>query len=492
MTSSLLTCLERFAGQRVLCVGDVMLDKFIYGEVSRISPEAPVPVLRIVRESNVIGGAGNVVRNIIDLGGMVDFIAVVGEDNAGYEVARHLSVSKHVSSYLLTNPGRPTTIKTRFVAGTQQLLRADYETSSGITEDIEEQVISRIKLAAVDCRIIVLSDYAKGALTERVVKEAIQFARQKNLPILVDPKVSDYSRYSGATLVKPNRKELAEASGRTIENVEDAEAAARELIQTYNLNGIMATLGADGICLVIKGKPAYHFEPKAREVYDVSGAGDTVIAALALGIAGGASFNEAAEIANYAGSIVVGKIGTATTTVDDLSQEIMRSHSENSAQNVLQLQQAKDLVERWRAKGQKIGFTNGCFDLIHPGHISLLRQARAACDKLIVGLNTDASVQRLKGPTRPVQNELSRATVLSAFSDVDAVVLFDEDTPIDLIKALRPDVLIKGADYTVETVVGSDLVQGWGGKVVLADLVAGQSTTSTITRMQDPRKTSKN
>ncbi|MBV8061349.1 MAG: D-glycero-beta-D-manno-heptose 1-phosphate adenylyltransferase, partial [Alphaproteobacteria bacterium] len=217
-----------------------------------------------------------------------------------------------------------------------------------------------------------------------------------------------------------------------------------------------------------------------------------VIAALALGIAGGASFNEAAEIANYAGSIVVGKIGTATTTVDDLSQEIMRSHSENSAQNVLQLQQAKDLVERWRAKGQKIGFTNGCFDLIHPGHISLLRQARAACDKLIVGLNTDASVQRLKGPTRPVQNELSRATILSAFSDVDAVVLFDEDTPIDLIKALRPDVLIKGADYTVETVVGSDLVQGWGGKVVLADLVAGQSTTSTITRMQDPRKTSKN
>lgn len=490
MTSSLLACLEKFSDKRVLCVGDVMLDKYIYGDVSRISPEAPVPVLRIKRESNVIGGAGNVVRNLVDLGGLADFIAVVGEDNAGYEVARHLSQSKRISSYLLTCPGRPTTIKTRFVAGTQQLLRADFETSTGIAADIEDQVISRLQLAATDCAIIILSDYAKGVLTERVVKETIQYARGKNIPILIDPKVHDYARYDGATIVKPNRRELAEASGRSIETVEDAEAAARHLIGLHNLNGMLVTLGADGICLVMKEQPAQHFSPKSREVFDVSGAGDTVIATFALALAGGSTYTEAAELANYAGSIVVGKIGTATTTIDDIAHEIVRSHSENNMQSVLQASQAKELVERWRAKGHKIGFTNGCFDLIHPGHISLLQQARAACDKLIVGLNADSSVKRLKGETRPVQNEISRATVLSALSSVDAVVLFEEDTPLELIQTLRPDVLIKGADYTVDSVVGADIVQGWGGKIVLADLIPGQSTTSTISRLQSKQQKS--
>ena len=341
----------------------------------------------------------------------------------------------------------------------------------------------RAKTALSGIDVVILSDYAKGILSPRVVGEIIRMARDKGAKVLIDPKGRDFSHYRGAYMLTPNRKELAEAIGTPITNVTEAEAAARKLIDMHDLKGILAKLGGDGVCLVMKDQPAQHFRTETREVFDVSGAGDTVVSTLALAMAGGFTMAESAELANLAGSIVVGKVGTATVSRDELSRALLHEHMQGNGKVAASADAAKDMADLWRQQGLKVGFTNGCFDLLHPGHISLMRQSRAACDRLIVGLNTDASVKRLKGETRPVQTEAARAAVLASLADVDLVVLFDEDTPINLIKAIHPDVLIKGADYTVDKVVGADLVQSWGGKIVLANLVDGQSTTSMVKRM---------
>lgn len=475
--------LDEMAGHRVLCIGDVMLDRYVYGHVERISPEAPIPVVRVERESMTLGGAGNVVRNVVALGGLVDFIGVIGSDQAGYDLSKQVSALPEIASYLLTDRTRPTTLKTRYVAGGQQLLRADLEIATPLSSEMEQQVMMRAKSALAGSDVVILSDYAKGVLSPRVVAEILRLAAEKGVKVLIDPKGQDFSCYRGAYMLTPNRKELTEATGMLIRTVAEAEQAARRLIETHNLQGILAKLGADGVCLVMRDQPAQHFHTIAREVFDVSGAGDTVVAALALALAGGLTLPECAEIANIAGSIVVGKVGTATVSRDELSHALLREHMQGDGKIAPSAHVARDAADLWHKQGLKVGFTNGCFDLLHPGHISLLRQARAACDRLIVGLNNDASVKRLKGDARPVQNEAARAAVLASLANVDLVVLFGEDTPIDLIRTVHPDVLVKGADYTVDTVVGADLVQGWGGKVVLANLIDGQSTTSTIARM---------
>jgi len=488
MDSHFIPLVNKLAGHRVLCIGDVMLDRYIYGQVERISPEAPIPVLRMQREAITLGGAGNVVRNIVSLGGQVDLIGVVGQDQTGYDLASQFAGLSQVTPYLLTDNSRPTTLKTRYVADGQQLLRADFEVSQPISEDMEQQIMLRVRGALDGCNVVILSDYAKGVLTPRVVAEIIKLAKEKNRRILIDPKGRDFVRYLGASLLTPNRRELAEATGSAIKNVEDAERAALQLIKTYQLEGVLAKLGADGVCLVMKDQPACHFRALAREVFDVSGAGDTVVATLALGLAGGLPVADSAALANIAGAIVVGKIGTAAVTREELLRELMHDQARQSEEKIVGIVQATEMAERWRKQGFKIGFTNGCFDLLHPGHISLLRQAKAACDKLVVGLNSDESVRRLKGESRPVQNETSRATVLASLADVDEVVIFGEDTPVNLIKAIRPAVLVKGADYSLDQVVGGDLVQSWGGQVVLAKLVDGHSTTATIARLKDGKK----
>ena len=486
MSLSLASRLDAMAGRRVLCIGDVMLDRYVYGHVDRISPEAPIPVLRVERESVTLGGAGNVARNIVALGGGVDFIGVIGSDQAGYDLAKQVSALPEIASYLLTDRTRPTTLKTRYVANGQQLLRADMEVAAKVSEEMEEQVLMRAKGALAGCDVVILSDYAKGVLSPRVVAEIVKAAKAKGAKVLIDPKGRDFSTYRGATMLTPNRKELSEATGAAITSVEDAEKAARTLIEQHDLQGVLAKLGGDGVCLVMKGEDAKHYRTATREVYDVSGAGDSVVATMALGLAGGLTLEESAELSNLAGSIVVGKIGTATVSRAELSGALLRAQMRGESKVAPSALEAKNTADMWRKQGLKVGFTNGCFDLLHPGHISLLRQARAACDRLIVGLNSDSSVKRLKGENRPVQNEAARGAVLASLSDVDSVVLFGEDTPYELIKTLRPDVLVKGADYTVAQVVGADLVQGWGGKIVLADLVEGQSTTSTIARMKTP------
>jgi len=484
----LITLLDKLANHRILCVGDVMLDRYIHGQVERISPEAPIPVLRIKREEVTLGGAGNVIRSIVALGGQADLIGIIGKDQAGYDLSNYLSSMSNISPYLLTDQTRPTTVKTRYVADGQQMLRADFETDHHVSPEIEQQILMRVRGVLDDCNVIILSDYAKGVLSTNVVSTIIKMAQDKNKKVLIDPKGRDFTRYNGAYILTPNRKELMEVSGTTINTVEDAEKAARLLIDRHCLQGILSKLGSDGVCIVMRDQPAQHFHTLAREVFDVSGAGDTVLATLSLALAGGLTPADSAALANIAGSIVVGKTGTASVTRNELAHEILHNQTRVAETKISNLQETITITELWRERKLKIGFTNGCFDLLHPGHISLLRQARAACDKLIVGLNSDASVKKLKGETRPIQTENARAEVLASLADVDQVIIFHEDVPLNLIKAIRPDILIKGADYSLEQVVGGDLVIGWGGKIVLAPLVEGQSTTATIAKLQSNKK----
>ncbi len=483
--------IETLASHSVLVVGDVMLDRFIYGQVERISPEAPIPVLRFQRESAMLGGAGNVARNLISLNQKAELIAVTGSDPAAFEIAKmfapdpqNFSDEQNITPHLLSDATRPTTIKARYIAGVQQVLRCDHERAEDIDSALEAQAIARLNMALPGCAVVILSDYAKGMLTNKLIRACIDLAHQHKKPVIVDPKIRDYSRYKGADVITPNRKELAEASDMPVETVEQCIAAAKVLLQKFDLKAVLAKLGGDGVCLVQKSAEPVHLKATAREVYDVSGAGDTVVAAFAAGLANGFSMVDAAHLANEAGSLVVGKIGTATVTLDELAKSLRQSEAREINEKVMPLPRALESVERWRRQGLTIGFTNGCFDLLHPGHIALLQAARKNCDRLVVGLNSDTSVKRLKGEGRPVQNTSARSTVLAGLAPVDLVVVFEEDTPLELIRALRPGVLVKGADYKMDEVVGAKDVTGWGGKVVLAELVEGQSTTNTIKKLK--------
>ncbi|HVO13940.1 MAG TPA: D-glycero-beta-D-manno-heptose-7-phosphate kinase [Alphaproteobacteria bacterium] len=483
--SDLVGRLGALHGARVLCIGDVMLDRFVYGEVERISPEAPVPVLRVERESAMLGGAGNVARNLAALGAGARFVSVVGRDEAGHEIAVLCNALSDCKHELVAEGQRRTTIKTRFFAGAQQIVRADHETALPIAARAETAVIRHAMDFLSDVSVVVLSDYGKGVLTERVVSEVIAAAAAAGKTVIVDPKGPDYHRYRGATLVTPNRKELAEAAHLPVGSDAEIARAAAHLIATYDFGAVLATRGADGMSLITREKPdtPLHLPTEAREVFDVTGAGDTVVATIAAALAGGFSLPEAAQLANAAAGIVVGKSGTAVAHPDELAAALHRQDLLTGEGKLVTVEQLGERVADWRRRGLKIGFTNGCFDLLHPGHVSLLRQARAAADRLVVGLNSDASVRRLKGEGRPVQSEAARAMVLGSLASVDLVVIFGEDTPMALIEAIKPDVLVKGADYTKDKVVGADFVEAHGGRVLLADLVPGQSTSATIARM---------
>ena len=474
---------EQLTNAKVLCIGDVMLDRFVYGSVNRISPEAPIPIIRVERESAMLGGAGNVARNATALGAAVQFLSLVGDDLPGREVMEYVANDKGVEPYIQTERNRPTTIKTRYIASGQQLLRSDNETTSPIAADTISNLSALAGQLSADVEAIILSDYGKGVLHTDVVASAINAARAAGKPVIVDPKGTDYSIYRGATVVTPNRAEAQAATGIAVNSDEDAIAAATKIITDCGIDNVLLTRSQDGMTLVTKDGEAIHLPTEAREVFDVSGAGDTVVACLAAAIAAGSNLSDAARIANVAAGIVVGKIGTAIVYPDELISALHHHDLMIGEAKLMPLDRMVDRAERWRRKGYKVGFTNGCFDLLHPGHLSLLKQARAACDRLIVGLNSDASVKRLKGEARPVQSEAARAAVLGSLETISGVVIFGEDTPVNLISAIKPDILVKGADYTIDKVVGADIVQGYGGKVVLANLEDGFSTTSTIARM---------
>jgi D-beta-D-heptose 7-phosphate kinase / D-beta-D-heptose 1-phosphate adenosyltransferase len=479
--SDLIPLIERLQSARVLCIGDVMLDHYVYGQVERVSPEAPIPVLNIERELKTLGGAGNVLRNLAALGAQASFISVVGNDDAGREISRLLEQQEGAEVHVLVQPTRTTTLKTRYVAANQQLLRADRETAVPLDPFIREDLLRLARELVIDQSVVIVSDYAKGVLTEGVALEIIRAAREGGARVVVDPKGGDHIRYHGADLLKPNRRELAHATGMPTATEAEIVAAASALIERCGFGAVLASLGQEGMVLVGADGTVYPQRAEVREVYDVSGAGDTVVAMLGAALGAGIGAIESARLANIAAGIVVGKVGTAVVYPSELAAWI-DGHDLYSTDKVMPRLHAIDQIERWRRQGLRIGFTNGCFDLLHPGHVSLLKQARAACDRLVVGLNSDASTTRLKGPTRPVQNQTARSAVLASLAAVDLIVIFDEDTPVDLIRAIHPQLLAKGADYRLEDVVGADLVKAAGGEVLLAEVTPGYSTSATIAR----------
>ena len=479
-----LDLLARFKDARVLVAGDVMLDRFIYAHVSRISPEAPVPVLAVEREAATLGGAGNVARNIASLGGQATLIGGKGKDESGARIDALLSEAARIHNALFTFDHGRTTEKIRYIADRQQVMRADYETP---WRDLDHgRILAAVREAIVTHDALVISDYAKGFLPPALVRGLIALARAQSKPVIVDPKGIALSHYDGATVITPNKHEAAVATGGEAESEPGVAACAQSILAALpSLSAVMITRGTAGLSLMARGGDVAQIAARPREVFDVSGAGDTVVAALALALAAGSDLPGAAMLANIAAGIAVTMVGTAAVTADELASEFHAQQLENAEKKIASPERALEWLKLWRAKGRRIGFTNGCFDLIHPGHISLLRQARAKSDRLVVGLNSDASVKRLKGAGRPVQDEMARAIVLASLAMVDLVVIFREDTPETLIQSLRPDVLIKGADYKREDIVGADFVASYGGEVVLADLVPEQSTSSLIDRARE-------
>ncbi len=476
--------LSDLAGQTVLCVGDLMLDEFVYGEVSRISPEAPAPVIAVRRTDLMIGGAGNVARNLVSLGAACIFVGVVGDDDAGRALADSLEAHPLIEFDLVIDAKRQTTRKVRFVSEhfSTHLLRADWEMAAPVEKAAEDALIGHAVEAMPRVGAVVLSDYAKGALTPRVIRAVIDAANAAGKPVVVDPKGRDYGIYKGATLITPNRQELADATGKPARSDEEIARAAAGLRGALGAQAVLVTRSEDGMTLV-NGDGAVHVPAYPVRVRDVSGAGDTVVAVLAAMLALDGDFESAMRAANAAAAVVVGKRGTATVSIAELRARILPAATLAPEEKIVFDWAALDEhLDAWRKQGLRVGFTNGCFDLLHPGHIKLLAGARAACDRLVVGLNGDASVTRLKGQGRPVQPVQARAELLAALEAVDLVVVFEEDTPEKLIARVKPTVLVKGGDYTREQVVGRELVEALGGEVILIELVPGHSTSAMVER----------
>ena len=481
--ASLQSLLTAVSGVRVVCVGDVMIDRFVYGEVHRTSPEAPVPVLARGRETTMLGGAGNVARNVAALGGLAALTGVIGDDAAANEALGLVGAEAGMEGHLVAERGRPTTVKTRYVAAGQQLLRVDSEDARPASKDVEARLVTTVRHASGEAGAILLSDYGKGAVSPAVIEACLAAAKATGAVLIVDSKARSFARYGAADIVKPNAAELAAATDLPTETDEQVEAALARALDLSRAKAVLVTRAAKGMSLAVRGQGVRHFPGQPREVFDVSGAGDTALAALGLALAARASPDLAVAFALLASGVVVGKAGTAVATPHDLIEAEIAAHmAPAEAKVVLPAQMAKKAAA-WRAQGLKVGFTNGCFDILHKGHVAYLAQARGWCDRLIVGVNSDSSVRALKGEGRPVNDLESRALVLAGLGSVDLVAPFNEDTPVELIRAARPDVLIKGADYTIEGVVGHDLVQSWGGEVKLAPIVEGYSTTAAIARM---------
>jgi len=473
-----------FGHPSILVLGDLMLDRHVFGEVHRISPEAPVPVLRFASQTEAAGGAGNVARNLAHLGCRVALGAVLGRDADGDIVLGELAREGIGAESVVRVADRPTIVKTRLIGGHQQMLRIDSELGSPLdpmdAAALETTVLESIAKGGFSS--VLLSDYDKGVLSPALCRSVVAACRKLGIPVLVDPKGSDMEKYRGATCLTPNRGEfavLARAAGATGLPLPEA---ARKVLAWLELDHIVVTRSEEGMTLVSRTS---HLDvpATAREVFDVTGAGDTVIAVLAAGLCAGMDLPEAVRLSNLAGGLVVGRLGTAPVEVSDLEKALSVEKPSQRDKICSTLEQARDLVDSWKAGGETVVFTNGCFDILHAGHVTYLERARNEGTRLVLGLNTDESVRRIKGPTRPVNSEGDRATVLSALSSVDAVVLFREETPLELIRALRPDVLAKGADYRPEQVVGREDVESWGGRLVLVPLLEGRSTTATLEKL---------
>jgi D-beta-D-heptose 7-phosphate kinase/D-beta-D-heptose 1-phosphate adenosyltransferase len=469
---------------RVFVVGDVMLDRYIWGDVERISPEAPVPIVHAMHRNERPGGAANVAMNIAGLGAKATLFGFVGDDENGaileacVREAAVIPELTRVASY-------PTTTKLRILSGRQQMLRLDTEQVAGYPPESYAALLARLDATLESADAVVLSDYAKGSLTESACRHLLEAARTRGIPVLVDPKQRDFSRYRGATTICPNLSELSAVVGVSAKDPEALLTAAQTLVPQLGLQCLIATMSEKGIA-ILKENSRSVAPAVARQVFDVSGAGDTVIATLALALASGLETETAVQLANVAAGIVVGKVGTVPVTRDELLTSLMPEIELRAEEKVLTLEHLKVRTSAWRSAGQSIVFTNGCFDILHIGHITLLEDARREGDRLIVAINSDASVQKLKGPTRPIVAERERGRILAALAAVDAVIVFDEPTPLQLIVELRPDVIVKGGDYSADNVVGAPEVRSWGGRVKIVPTVEGFSTTKLIAKAIAP------
>jgi D-beta-D-heptose 7-phosphate kinase/D-beta-D-heptose 1-phosphate adenosyltransferase len=472
--------IERLAGRRILVIGDVMLDHFVSGETHRVSPEAPALVLHATADRSMPGGAANVALNIASLGGQPLVVGVIGCDAAGDKLEA-LARCLGLQAALIRDERACTIQKTRYLAGDRHLLRVDRE-SIGVSAEASRKVVAEVEARIDDCECVIVSDYAKGVITPEVFSRLLAAARARGIPVLADPKHPDFSLYQGATVLTPNRAELSRATATPCDSPDSQLEAA---LTAMRLTGaaMLLTMGEHGMALYDGHAEIWREAARAHGVRDVSGAGDTVIAAFGLALAAGADLKDAARLANAAAGVVVGRSGLSQVTPAELAQALARGpKDEPPPGKIARYQDVAAIREHWRSQGLMVGLTNGCFDILHPGHLKVLETAKDACDRLIVALNSDASVRRLKGDGRPVQGEGARAALIGALRHVDLVVVFDEDTPLELIEAVRPDLLVKGGDYAASEVVGAEVVASYGGKVVLAPLADGHSTSELIRR----------
>jgi D-beta-D-heptose 7-phosphate kinase / D-beta-D-heptose 1-phosphate adenosyltransferase len=489
MYRELIRLVERFKRPRLAVVGDLMLDRYVFGDAERISPEAPVQILRADEDDTRLGGAGSVVNNLLALGADVAVFGVLGADDSGDHVMRDLKKAGARTAGVVRVKGRRTTIKTRFVGRAQhrhpqQVLRVDWEDLSPLGPAVEKQLVARFRAFLRSADAVVISDYNKGVLAPGLTQQIIRLARVQRLPVLVDPiKDRDYRKYRGATLITPNRLETSLASGVNLTGSDAVRAAAKRLLKDLRLGAVVVTLDKDGAYLAVRGKPGVMLPTRPRTVYDVAGAGDMFISALAMAVASGAGLPESVRLANVAGGLEVQKFGVQTVSREEIVAELLEE-AHKSGDKVRRMENLKIDLARHRAIGEKVVWTNGCFDVLHAGHVDYLQFAAAQGDVLVVGLNSDASVRRLKGAGRPVSTEEHRARVLAALEAVDYVIIFEDSTPERMIRAVRPDVLVKGEDWRKKGVVGREFVESYGGRVVLAPLVGGLSTTGIVERIR--------
>jgi D-beta-D-heptose 7-phosphate kinase/D-beta-D-heptose 1-phosphate adenosyltransferase len=478
MTRRLEETLGKIGSPRILVAGDLMLDRYVWGDVRRISPEAPVPVLKVRNEENKLGGAGNVARNLVTLGAQVSCCGIVGNDYHGNLVLEELRKTGVDHSGAVTVDDRPTIVKTRMIAHAQQMVRVDREDSDGIDGETENAVLAFLATAIPEHDLVIVSDYDKGLMSATIAKEIVALARRHEKNVLVDSKADDLSKYSGATTITPNRREAERITGTVIADPEAIEQAAQQLLMDYDLDFATITLDTDGIA-VCDGEGCEVLPTEPIEVYDTTGAGDMVLSVMGLTLAAGFASRDAARLANVAAGIEVSRVGVSPLTRKEIADRLTEQQISPS-KKIKTLPELLKIIEEAKRKRRVIVFTNGCFDVLHIGHIKYLQYARAQGDLLVVGVNTDASVTRLKGPNRPILKQMERSQILAAIEWIDYIVFFDEDSPMELLKAIKPDVLVKGAEYSKEQVVGADFVESYGGKIRLAPMVEGISTSNIV------------
>jgi D-beta-D-heptose 7-phosphate kinase/D-beta-D-heptose 1-phosphate adenosyltransferase len=473
---------EQKKSPKILVIGDLMIDQYLWGTCDRISPEAPVQIINVNNDNELLGGAGNVVNNLQKLGAKVDIYSVIGDCNASSEIISLFSEIGVETKYLIKQKNRVLSKKTRIIASQQQVVRYDRETEDDIDSQAENKLINNLTKYLDRYEIILLSDYGKGVLTRRVTKTLIDFAKDKGIKVLVDPKGSDYSKYTGAFLLTPNKKEASEFTKIKIKDNNTLLKAAKKIKNELDLSFSLITMSEQGIALYdneLRIKPTV-----TREVFDVTGAGDTVLSSLGYALALNKDIDDAVEFANLAAGVVVSKIGSATATLNEIIEHESSINKSSSDKHIKTFEEIKKLSNECRIKNRKIVFTNGCFDFIHLGHVKYLEKAKSFGDVLIIGINSDKSVTSLKGKERPINAQNDRAYILAALEVVDFVVIFDEDTPFNLINEIRPNILVKGSDYKNKEVIGEDLVE----QLVLVDFIEGRSSTNIINKIKKAKK----